>query len=245
MLNAQEILEKSFDVVHDLDTFALDGKWVQFWQSSKDPALKQETSKNFRLVYRKPNEIVLTLQDCDDEFKFVGSSTFIKGPDDVRPKFIGGEAIAATFGAFRLGVIPEELNVFIRFCLATKENSLWYIKRNSFRLIQVKEQANKFILEGDLGSAGIVRLTVSSISYFIHSVEVTTKPLNTEFSKDMMTAFVRTGEFFDGITGLHKGQKTEKAEKAEIKNMILFMESELNFERVSLNPKLTNADFLL
>ncbi|CAN5313107.1 hypothetical protein BH11CYA1_BH11CYA1_23850 [soil metagenome] len=241
-MDAQEVLEKSFDVVRDLDTFALDGKWSQFWRSTIDPALKQETVKNLRLVYRKPNEIVLELQDCDDQFKFVGSSTFVKGPTDERPKFIGGGAFAATLGALKLSAIPDELYTFIRFCLARKENSLWYIKRNSFRLVQVKEQANKLILEGDLGTNGIVRLTISSISYFIHSIEITTRPITTEFSREVFTSIVKTGKFFDAITGV---PKSKIFEEEVIGSRVIMMETELSFERVSLNPKLTNADFLL
>jgi hypothetical protein len=108
--------------------------------------------------------------------------------------------------------------------------------------VQVKEQANKLFLEGDLGFDGIVRLTVSSISYFIHAIEITTRPVNTEFSKEVFGAIAKTGEFFDAILS---PLKDEKVEGTAFKHSALHVETELSFDRVSLNPKLSDADFLL
>ena len=241
-MNAQDILEKSFFVVRDLDSFVLYGNWVRDWRSLTDPKVSGTTRRAFQLSYRKPNEIILVFHDSDVKFKFVGSSVFVKGPGDERAKFVGSSDIPSAWTVFRAANIPEELFSFIRFCLNPKENCLWYIKRNSFRLVQVKEQANKLFLEGDLGSAGIVRLTVSSISYFIHSIEITTKPVNTEFAKEVFAAMTKTGEFIDAILS---PLKNEKAEDTTIKHSSLHIETELSFDRVSLNPKLSDDDFLV
>lgn len=245
-MNAQDILEKSFAVVRDLDAFVLHGNWVSEWHWLTNTKLHQSSSKSFQLSYRKPNEIVLVFHDSDIKFKFVGSSIFIKGPEDARAKFIGGDGLTASLAGFQASSIPDELFTFIRFCLNPKENCLWYIKRNSFRLVQVKEQANKLFLEGDLGSSGIVRLTVSSISYFIHAVEITTRPVNSEFSKDMYNVMIKTGEIFNAISSFGKTEKDESELKSEpYKPGALHVETELSFVRVSLNPKLSDADFKL
>ncbi len=241
-MNAQDILEKSFFVVRDLDTFVLYGNWVKDWRFLNDSKGSGTTSRAFQLSYRKPNEIILVFHDSDVKFKFVGSSVFVKGPDDERAKFVGSSDIPSAWTIFRAANIPEELFAFIRFCLNPKENCLWYIKRNSFRLVQVKEQANKLFLEGDLGFDGIVRLTVSSISYFIHAIEITTRPVNTEFSREVFGAISKTGEFFDAILS---PIKDEKVEGTTFKHSALHTETELSFDRVSLNPKLSDTDFLL
>ncbi|MBP6746660.1 hypothetical protein KA344_15590 [bacterium] len=243
-MNAQDILEKSFAVVRDLDTFVLHGNWVSDWHSLTSSKLSQSSSKSFQLSYRKPNEIVLVFHDSDLKFKFVGSSIFIKGPEDERARFIGGDGLTASLSGFQASSIPDELFTFIRFCLNPKENCLWYVKRNSFRLVQVKEQANKLFLEGDLGSSGIVRLTVSSISYFIHAVEITNRPVNSEFSRDILNVVVKTAEIFQTIASFGQAEKAE-LDYELCKPSSIHVETELSFARVSLNPKLSDADFSL
>ena len=118
-MNAQDILEKSFAVVRDLDTFVLHGNWVSDWHSLTSSKLSQSSSKSFQLSYRKPNEMVLVFHDSDLKFKFVGSSIFIKGPEDERARFIGGDGLSASLSGFQASSIPDELFTFIRFCLTS------------------------------------------------------------------------------------------------------------------------------
>jgi len=241
-VNAQEILEKSFAVVRDLDTFVLNGNWVRDCQVTDSKTRNPPSTRAFQLSFRKPNEILLVFYDTDCKYRFVGSSLFVKGPGDERAKFVKGENFSSAMSAFYMLDLPEELLTFIKYCLSPKENCLWYVKRNSFRLVQVKEQANKLFLEGDLGASGIVRLTVSSISYFIHTIEVTTRPLNSEASKDIFNAISKTGEVFHAIANFGKAEKTEFE---PLKNSTFHIETELTFDRVALNPKLSDADFSL
>lgn len=241
-MNAQEILEKSFAVVRDLDTFVLNGNWVRDCQVVNNKAWNQTTTRAFQLSFRKPNEVVLVFHDTDCKYRFVGSSLFVKGPEDARAKFVGGENFSSSMSPFHTLDLPEELLAFIKYCVSPKEHCLWYVKRNSFRLVQVKEQANKLFLEGDLGASGIVRLTVSSISYFIHAIEVTTRPLNSEASRDIFNAIAKTGEVFHTIANFGKAEKTEFE---PLKSSTIHLETELTFDRVALNPKLSDADFSL
>lgn len=189
---------------------------------------------------------MVILNDTETKYRFVGESIFIKGPEDKRARYFknSGYGVLTTSmpTLMKYSQLPSELLTLIHFFLHPQERCLWHIQRNSFRLVETNDRKQKFILEGDLGTGGIWRLTVCQLSYFIHAIEVTERTSNPEMEKTFGETLEKGLAIFQNVKNISTGKKDPPP---HIDIPSYGIQRELVLDRVALNPSLEEKDFAL